>query len=43
MKNTKDKIKRIKVDTLYGKKKRFNAADQKRKTTLLDWNSIDCH
>lgn len=31
MKNTKDKIKRIKVDSLYGKKKHFNAADRKEK------------
>lgn len=31
MKNTKDKIKRIKVDSLYGKKKHFNAADRKER------------
>jgi len=31
MKNTKNKIKRIKVDSLYGKKKHFNAADRKEK------------
>lgn len=31
MKNTKDKIKRIKVDSLYGKKKHFNSADRKEK------------
>jgi len=31
MKNIKSKIKRIKVDSLYGKKKHFNAADRKER------------
>ena len=31
MKNTKDRIKKIKVDSLYGKKKHFNAAERKEK------------
>ena len=31
MNNTTDKLKRIKVDALYGKKKHFNAADRKEK------------
>ena len=30
MRNTIEKIKRIKVDSLYGKKKHFNAADRKQ-------------
>ena len=29
MNNIKEKIKRIKIDSLYGKKKHFNAADRK--------------
>lgn len=32
MNNTSDKLKRIKVDALYGKKKHFNAADRNEKT-----------
>lgn len=31
MNNTTDKLKRIKVDALYGKKKHFNAADRKER------------
>lgn len=31
MKNIKDKLKRIKVDSLYGKKKHFNAAERKER------------
>lgn len=31
MKNTQDRLRRIKVDALYGKKKHFNAADRKEK------------
>jgi len=31
MENSKEKLKRIKVDTLYGKKKHFNAADRNEK------------
>lgn len=34
MENTTEKIKRIKVDALYGKKKHFNAADRKEKNHL---------
>lgn len=34
MENTIEKIKRIKVDTLYGKKKHFNAANRKEKYHL---------
>lgn len=34
MNNTIDKLKRIKVDSLYGKKKHFNAADRIEKTHL---------
>jgi hypothetical protein len=32
MQNSTDKLRRIKVDALYGKKKHFNAADRKEKT-----------
>lgn len=31
MNNTKDKLRKIKVDALYGKKKHFNSADRKEK------------
>lgn len=31
MKNTEDKLRKIKVDALYGKKKHFNAADRNEK------------
>jgi hypothetical protein len=33
MQNLTDKLKRIKVDCLYGKKKHFNAGDRYEKTT----------
>ncbi len=32
MQNSTDKLKRIKVDSLYGKKKHFNAADRHQKS-----------